>query len=88
MMMECRRENGIEKTELTFRDLTFDYSMIPSEDGCKATSDKKGFFYQIIDQFTELSTDEDFEETIEELSCGCFEDEIFEALEKLEKWEE
>lgn len=78
-------ENGIEKTELTFRNETYDFSMLPCEDGRK--SDKQVFDEQVTNKYPELKEEEELIELLDNLSFCNDEEDIFEALEALESWE-
>lgn len=78
-------ENGIEKTELTFRGETYDFSMLPCEHGRR--SDKHGFDKQVTNKYPELKEEDELIDILDDLSWQYDEDDIFEALEALEEWE-
>lgn len=79
-------ENGIAKHTLTFRNKTFDFSMIPTESSTK--SDKSCFSSQLEKAFPDLD-----EETltndidVDMLDCSLDEDEVFEILDQLNELE-
>jgi hypothetical protein len=74
-------EDGIVKRELTFRDKTYDFSMIPDETGSHA--DKYGFDVQVLGN----SPDSDHEELGEILDflSSSDEDDTLGLLEQLEE---
>ena len=77
-------ENGIEKHELTFREKTFDFSMLPSANG--RSGDKPCFSYQLSEEFTDLTEDD-----LEDIGLGMLwfesDDEIYDIMELLEGFE-
>lgn len=77
-------ENGVEKHELVFRNVTFDYSMLPSELGTKA--DKACFECQLAQTFKDLS-EEVLEPIFDGITCGTDAEEILESLEELDSFE-
>lgn len=75
-------ENDIEKTELTFRGETYDFSMIPTSYGSKG--DKPTFEIQVAKKHPEYANDDDLIEVLAEISLDSGEDDIFRSLECLE----
>lgn len=76
-------EEGVTKRTLIFRDKVYDFSMIPTEYGSKA--DKKSFEIQVEN---ECYFDDKMYEALESLSIYSNEEDILEALEILDNYEE
>jgi len=74
--------DGKVKKELTYRNANFSYTMIPNEYG--KTGDKKGFMYQVEEQFP--NEDEDVLDALDSLGFAD-EDGIEEILNILSEYE-
>ncbi|HMM20605.1 MAG TPA: hypothetical protein PKA10_07680 [Selenomonadales bacterium] len=79
-------ENNIERVELTFRDKTCWFSMLPTPFGWKGN--RPGFDIQVGMIHPELADDDDLMELLDNLSSEDSGNEILELLESLADWED